>query len=121
MEQLSDILKSLRQIKPNSEYKKLSLERILASSQIRHPLAGFKFRIFESIRFSAALALAGILLVAAVSILSYFNGQSAVHLTTPDSAEFRIRLGEAKYFDDIIKEIAEYNKEIEKLLEEITL
>jgi hypothetical protein len=116
------ILKTFRHIEPDSRYKERSRAQILASS-VKGITSSVFTEIFETLKFSLALGLGSMLIIFVLGSLLYFGSSRSSSLATPESSvsEFRIQLKEAKYFDEVIKEIADADKEIEKLLSEIIL
>lgn len=131
-DKINKILKSLRFIQPDSEYRARSRAQILAVPKASKPWHSFITEILETFNFSAALVLAGVLLFVAIGGLSYFKitNVSPLALTGFDEQDlwresqgldFSIKLGEIKYFDDAAKELASIDKDISQLLDEIIL
>lgn len=131
-DKINKIFKSLRSIQPDSEYRARSRAQILAVPKISKPWHSFISEILETVKFSAALTLAGVLLLVAIGGLSYFKitNVSPLALTGFDDQDlwretqgldFSIKLGEIKYFDDVAKELASIDKDINQLLDEIIL
>lgn len=142
-EYISKILKVFhKRIQPDSDFRARSKGLILASPQFPPKrFFGLRISIFEAAKLGAALTLASFLTFIVIGGISYFGftNTSPAALTSFDPAalsseatsfDFKIQLGEAKYYDQSSRDIAavlksvseaKSNEEIKKLLEEIAL
>lgn len=124
-DKLLKILKSFRDIRPEAEFRARSRSLILEAHQHPRKLAGIRLGFFESLKLGAALTLASILTLIVFGSVSYlkFTNVSPAVLTSFDpsvlktestSFDFRIQLGEARYFDEATRDISAILDEISK-------
>lgn len=136
-----DLLKTLRvfkKIEPDSDFKARSLGVISASHQYPRKFLGIRLGIFEAVKLGAALTLASILTFIVIGGVSYFkvspssltSFDPSILSTEATSLDLKIQLGEAKYFNDSIKQMSavldevsdtEPDQDTEKLLDEVVL
>lgn len=130
-EQLFKKIKLLQSVQPRKEFTEQSRRLVLAAPQAS-PLMGFFTRVIDTLKYSAALGLATVLLFLFIGGFSYFKitNISPLVLTSFEaqgleqevqSLDFRIQLGQAKYFDEATQQVAESEKAIDELLNQITL
>ncbi len=128
MEQkLLEILKALKILQPDKGFLERSKNLILSVPQKQFP--GLVRGILDSLKLSAALTLASLLLFVVIGGFSYLNLQkispAAVSLineaklkSEASNLDFQIRLGEVSYYLESDQTIG---AEIDKLLDELTL
>lgn len=116
------ILEISRQIKPEQDFQKRSRALILGLPKPKNPV--FRFSIFKSFQFAASIGFAAILIFIIAGGFTYFiSNVSPALLAGFDEAtlmeeaaglDFKIQLGEAKYFDDSAEQIAALLEELSK-------
>lgn len=139
-DKLIKILQSLRNINPEPDFKKRSRALILTLPEVSKAKK-FVFEVFESLKFGAAIGFAVLLLFFLAGGLSYFkitniapavlsNFEEKSLTAEAANVDFKIQLGEVKYFDESAEQIAavlkdisqiENEKDIDKILDEIIL
>jgi hypothetical protein len=116
MQNIEEIIKQLKKIEPDQEYKNVSLRSILSSAQ--NSENRFSINFFEFLKLGAALSLTGVLIMVSVSdSFSKFNAKllSPVLLSSLDEekiakeagqVDIKITIAEAKYYNDSTKKVA---------------
>lgn len=105
MDQLLEQLKSIKKIRPDSDYSKISRQIILNTSQT--PLnQGFylnklKLQFFQSLNFSAALGLVAVLIYILGVSLNPSSTTLAQKNQKPTPQDFNIHLENARYYKEI--------------------
>lgn len=116
MKNIEEIIKQLKKIEPGEEYKNHSLRLILSSPQKQSGI--FSIRIFEMIKFGAALSLTGILMIASLSsifpslnarllapvLLSNLNEDKIAN--EAGQVDIKITISEAKYYNESSQKVA---------------
>lgn len=132
-EQLSKTLKAFRNIQPDELYAAKSRRMILSMPRIAHPIQVMLRRVADTFKFTLALSLASAMVFLMIGGFSYFKvtNLSTLVLTSFDESnglqqeaqglDFRIQLGQAKYFDEATQQVADSEQEINTLLDKIAL
>lgn len=116
---LKKLLAPLSRITPDSGYMTASKAQIsLREQEMPSQLLSSRFfsRIFESVTFTAGLALASLLIFVAIGSLSYLAGSSNGKLASSfnndslaleaKSIDFSMQIREISYFDESAKQVA---------------
>ncbi|OGY64723.1 MAG: hypothetical protein A3I24_02545 [Candidatus Harrisonbacteria bacterium RIFCSPLOWO2_02_FULL_41_13b] len=121
-DQIIKILQSAHKLEPDQAFKNRSRALILNLPKPKKSI--LRFGIFESLQFGAAIGFATILLFVLAGGLTYFIARVSPTLLASfdekglleeaSGLDFRIQLGEAKYFDDSAQQIAAVLEEISK-------
>jgi len=132
-EQLFKTLKAFRNIKPDQSYAEKSRRMILSVPRTAHPIANIFQRLADTVKYSVALGMAMVMVFLMIGGFSYFKvtNLSPLVLTSFDESnglqqeaqglDFRIQLGQAKYFDEATQQVADSEREINALLDKIAL
>lgn len=121
-DQIIKILESSRRIKPNEDFQKRSRVLLCSLPKPKNPI--WRFGIFESLNFAASIGFAAILMFIIAGGITYFishvspallaNFDEAALMEEAADLDFKIQIGEAKYFDDSAAQIAAVLEELAK-------
>ena len=117
---LKKLLSPLTRITPDAGYMANSKARIsLRGQEIQNQPLGARFfsRVFESVTFTAGLALASLFIFIALGSLSYLAGGAPSGQVTSsfnndslaleaESVDFNLQISEISYFDESAKQVA---------------
>ncbi|MDD5431089.1 MAG: hypothetical protein PHP03_02605 [Candidatus Pacebacteria bacterium] len=113
MEKIIEILKQLKLIEPEQEFKTRSLNVILGAPQIQGSFIMKKF--FESVKFGATLSLACffiLVVIGGISVLREISPANLASLNTEtinkeyNASDIRITLSEINYYSDSLDKVA---------------
>ncbi len=118
MKNIEEIIKQFKKIEPSEEYKAHSLRLILSSPQKQSEIFPIRIRIFEMIKFSAALGLTGILMIISLSdifptlnarllspvLLSNLNEEKIKN--EAGQVDIKITVAEARYYNESFQKVA---------------
>ena len=116
-------LKSLKAVEPSVDFSHRSKGVILATPKINHHLSTLKTGFWESLKFSAALSFASILIFVIVGGASYVKNLAPAVLTglednnllsEASAVDFQIKLSEIKYYEEAAKEVTALLNEVSK-------
>lgn len=121
-DQIIKTIQSAQKLEPDKEFQKRSRALILNLPKPKNSI--LRLGIFESLQFGVAISFATILLFVLVGGLTYFIARVSPTLMASfdekdlleeaSGLDFRIQLGEAKYFDDSAQQIAAVLEKISK-------